>query len=441
LDTYLKRRIGKTDAMRVIILSQYYWPEPIPKPHQLATGLRERGHEVVVVTTVPNYPTGKVYEGYRLRPWQREEPDGIQVIRVGAFPDHSQSAVRRTLNYLSFGASAGMLGPLLSGPADAMYVWHPPLTIGLSAWMFSLAHNVPFLYGVHDIWPEMVQATGMLTNRGILAMLSRLESFVYRRAAAIGVISPGFRRNLMDKGVPAEKIHWLPDWADEAVYRPVPPDPALAERLGMAGRFNIVFGGNLGILQSLDVVIEAAGRLRDLPEVQFVLVGDGTERKRLQEMAASLGVRNVQFIPPQPPTQMPWIFALAQGLLVHLKRDPLFELSIPAKTMAYLACGRPILMAVAGDATELIQRAHAGVTCPNGDPEAMAEAVRQLYRMTPDCRQAMGENGLRTFRKEFSREVVVARHEEVLLEIAERALIRRKSRQRERVPSDRSLLV
>jgi putative colanic acid biosynthesis glycosyltransferase WcaI len=406
--------------MRVIILSQYYWPEPIPKPHQLAVSLRERGHEVVAVTTVPNYPTGKVYEGYRVRPWQREECDGVSILRVGALPDHSRSAFLRTLNYLTFCVSAGTLGPLLSGPADAMYVWHPPLTIGLSAWMFTLTRGVPFLYGVHDIWPETVQATGMLTNQRLLGVLRRLESFVYRRAAAIGVVSPGFRQNLLGKGVPDEKLHLLPDWADESVYRPVPPDPVLAEKLGMLGKFNVVFGGNLGVLQGLDTMVRAAARLQDLPDIQFVFVGEGTERATAQELVASLGVRNVRFVPAQPTGQMSAIYALAEVLLVHLIRDPLFELSVPAKTFAYLACGRPVLAAVPGNANDLIQEAGAGVTCSNGDPEAMAKAVRDLYCLLPEQRQAMGERGLCVFRKKFSREVVVAQHEQVLLEIAER---------------------
>jgi colanic acid biosynthesis glycosyl transferase WcaI len=179
--------------------------------------------------------------------------------------------------------------------------------------------------------------------------VSRLARFVYHRAAAITVISPGFRRNLVDKGVPPEKIHVIPNWADEDIYRPVPRDEALAAQHNLTGRFNIVFGGNMGVAQGLQNVIEAATLLRDTPEAQFVFIGDGVEKDVLCRMVHERGLDNVRFVGRQPVREMPRFFALADVLLVHLKRDPLFEITIPSKTLAYLACGRPILGVVSGD--------------------------------------------------------------------------------------------
>ena len=219
--------------MRIIILSQYYAPEPIPKPHELAHGLRDRGHRVTVVTGFPNYPIGKLYPGYALRPWSVTIANGVRVVRLPLFPDHSASTRRRIVNYTSFGLSGALLGPWLCGAADVLYVWHPPLTIGLAALAISLARRVPFVYAVHDLWPEMAVAAGMLKEGPVVRMLERFERFVYRRAAVVGVVSPAFVDHLAAKGVPREKMEVLTDWVDDSLYRPVPADPQLAEQLGI----------------------------------------------------------------------------------------------------------------------------------------------------------------------------------------------------------------
>ena len=166
--------------------------------------------------------------------------------------------------------SAVLLGSVLSGPVDAIFAEHPPLTTGLAAWILGRVRRARFLFAVNDLWPESVKATGMVRNQGFLRFIGRLERFVYKRAAAIAVISNGIKQNLVGKGVPPEKVHVIPHWADESVYRPVPPDPELARQLGMAGRFNVVFAGQLGLAQGLDVVLDAAdGPLeRQLAEVE-----------------------------------------------------------------------------------------------------------------------------------------------------------------------------
>jgi len=404
--------------MRVIVLSQFYPPEPASIPHAMACDLIKRGHQALSITGFPNYPSGKIYPGYRQRLWQREELDGVPVLRLPLYPDHSRSGVRRALNFLSFAASTSLLGPILCGSADVMWVYHPPLTVGIPAWWIGLLRRVPFIYGIHDMWPETLMATGMMRSRIGLAALGHLAQFIYNRAAAITVISPGFKRNLIAKGVPADKIHVIPNWADEDLYRPVPPDPALAAKHGLAGRFNVVFAGNMGFAQALDTVIEAAQQLSDLPEVQFVLIGDGVDESRLRQMVAEQQVSNVRFLGRQPEERMPHFFALADVALVHLKRDPLFEITIPAKTQAYMACGRPILMAVAGDAADVVRDAGAGLTCEPEDPEALAHAVRQFYVMTAADREALGQAAREAFEAGYTRRALIARYEELLREVA-----------------------
>jgi glycosyltransferase involved in cell wall biosynthesis len=404
--------------MRILILSQYYAPEPISKPHELAVGLVEKGHQVLAITAFPNYPHGSIYQGYRLRPWQWEMRDGIRILRLPLFPDHSRSAIRRILNYTSFMATSSLLGPVGGGKADVMYVWHPPLTMGVSAWIIGLMRSIPFVYGVHDLWPEGVEATGMLKSRRLLKWLARLERFVYRRASAITVVSPGFKSNLVGKGVPPDKVHVLTDWANESVYRPVTPDSALAEETGMAGRFNVLFGGNIGPAQALATVLEAAQRLSHLPDIQFVIAGDGVDKARLEALVREKGLTNVRFLGQQPAEKMPHLYALSDVLLAHFKRDPLFEISIPSKVFAYMACRRPVLMASQGDAANLVKAAGAGVTCKAEDPDTLAKAVVDLYSMSPHERARMGDAGRQAFLQQYSREVLLQRHGELLRQVA-----------------------
>jgi glycosyltransferase involved in cell wall biosynthesis len=403
--------------MRILLLSQYYTPEPDIKVHLLARSLVARGHQVTTITGFPNYPHGQIYPGYHQRLWQREIKDGVQVIRLPLYPDHSRSVIRRTLNYLSFAASASILGPILCGPADVMWVYHPPLTIGFPAWLIGLLRRIPFIYEVQDMWPETLTATGMLLSPRVVGIVGALARTLYSRAAAITVISTGFQHNLIDKGVPAEKIHVIPNWADEELYQPTSPAESLAVEYGMAGRFNIVYGGNLGAAQAMENVLAAAALLRDLPQIQFVLIGDGLDEPALRRQAAEQQLDNVRFIGRQPAERMPHFFALADLLLVHLKRDPLFEITIPSKTLAYLACGRPIVAAVAGDAADVVRDAGAGMVCPPEDPVALARAVRALVALPPAERERMGQAGRQAFLAHFTRAVLVDRYEEIFREV------------------------
>lgn len=404
--------------MRILILSQYYAPEPLPKAQELAEGLRDRGHEVTVLTGFPNYPSGTLYPGYRIRPWTVEAAQGLKIIRLPLFPDHSKSRIRRIANYVSFALAASILGPFLCGKTDAMFVIHPPLTIGVAAWMLSGVRRTPFVYGVADLWPDTVVASGMLRSPGLIGVLRRLEKFIYGRAQAVAPVSPGMAVRLAGRGVPEHKIRVIPDWADERVYGPQSPDPALATRLGMSGKFNVVFAGQLGLAQKLDTLLQAAQILRPHTDIQFVIVGDGVERVRLQQEAETRHLTNVRFVGRVPSGEMPSIYALADVLLAHLSAHPIFEISIPAKTYAYMACGKPVLMAAEGDAAEVIRSSGGGLTCPPENPEALAKTVERFFRMRPADREALGRRGRDCFLSRFSRSVVLRQCESLLESIA-----------------------
>jgi len=397
--------------MKILILSQWYPPEPVAIPHEMAYDLVKRGHQVLSITGFPNYPSGKIYTGYRQHFWQWEEMDGVQVLRLPLYPYHGRSGALRVVNFLSFAVSALLLGPLLCSSADIIYVYHPPLTIGLPAWVIGLLRRVPFVYDIKDMWPETLRATGMMESNTVYSMLNFLAKFIYTRAAAIVVPSPGFKRNLLNKGVAADKIYIIPNWADEKIYQPVPPDSALAKEYGLAGRFNIIYAGNIGLAQALDTVVEAAQQLSDLPAIQFVFIGDGVDEPRLRQRVVAYKDKNVRFLGRQPAERIPYFLALADVLLVHLKRDPLFEITIPSKTLAYMACGRPILMAVAGDAADVIRSAGAGLVCAPQDPEALASTVRTFYMMPAVERERMGQAGREAFLKHYTRHALMDQYE------------------------------
>ncbi len=407
--------------MKIQFLSQFFDPEPgVGRGLAFARWLRARGHEVSVVTGYPNYPGGAVYDGYRMDLWQHEEMDGIPVLRVPLYPSHDASAVRRVLNYGSFAASAVAMGISQQERADVCYVINLP-TVALAASVQKLVRGTPFVYNIPDIWPEAVTGSGMLRGpvqkvaEGFIHALNRV---VHSRAAAMTVISPGFKRILIERGVPEEKVEVVYNWVDEELFRPVPRDEALARELGFAGKFNVLYAGNLGSFQGLESAVRATTRLREFSQIQLVLLGEGQEKEALKRLARELGATNVRFLKRCPLEQMPAINALADALLVHLKEVPLLETWIPSKTQVSLASGRPIVMAARGDAGELTERAQAGVVCTPEDPEALANAILQLHRMPAAEREKLGKNGRDFYVRKMALQVGGVRIEQLFERVA-----------------------
>ncbi len=393
--------------MHILFVTQWFDPEPgAIRGLPLARWLRQRGHELSIVTGFPNYPSGRLYPGYRMRWRQWESREGVSILRVPLFPSHDQSTVRRILNYLSFAISAGILGPALISRPDVVYLYHPPATIGLPGLVLKATRRVPFVYHIADMWPESVVESGMVGHGRLKEftseLLSRWCSAVYGQAAAITVLSPGFKRMLVERGVLSEKIHIVYNWVEEDVFRPVPRDANLEAALGFQGRFNVVYAGNLGAFQGLENVIRAALRLRHAPAIQIVLVGTGQREAQLKSLARQLGADNVVFLDQRSPSEVAKINSLADVLLVHLKDLPFFASTIPGKTQVALACGRPILMAVRGDAADIVHRAQAGLTCEPENDEAVAQAILEFYRMNREEREAMGRRGREFYLREMS---------------------------------------
>jgi colanic acid biosynthesis glycosyl transferase WcaI len=392
---------GKT-ALRILFISQLFDPENSIKGLEFARRLQAMGHEVEVVTTFPSYPGGKVYEGYRQRCKQVDKVSGIRVVRLPTLISHGTSAAKRMLSYASFGAVATLYSLFSSRRPDVIYAYYPPVIVGLTAMLVGKFRRVPFVYDVQDLWPEALVATGNVqpTSR-IVRWIDRLCGLVYRKAARVVVLSDGYKQALVAKQVPAGKIERIFNWCDEGrMDADTMPRPDALEH----DFFNILYAGNLGAAQALEHVVEAARLVQQQGKrrVRFVFLGAGVAEPMLKKQAQDLGLDNVQFLPRVTVDEVGAYLAAADALLVHLANDPVFDITIPQKTQAYMLAGRPILMAVGGEAGDIIRNAGAGMVVEPCQPKQLAQAAIALSVLPLEELQAMASRGKNYYMEKMS---------------------------------------
>ena len=383
---------------RILLLTQWFDPEPTFKGVLFAQTLVDRGFEVEVITGFPNYPGGAVYPGYNISPLSVESFNGVRVSRVPLYPSHDKNKIGRVINYISFAASSLFYGLFVAKKADVLYVYHPPLTVGIAAIFIRLFRRIPVVLDIQDLWPDTLRATGMITNGLVLRIVSKVCSLVYSFVDDIVVLSPGFKRELVARGVAPRKLHVIYNWADE---KKLSKRDAEIEnyRFGLEG-FIVLFAGNIGQAQDLKVILEAAKLLQSRqPEVQFVLMGGGLQVEELKLAAQSFALSNVHFRPAVSSSVVSGFLRSADALLIHLKADPLFEITIPGKTQAYMAVGKPILMGVKGDAASLVKEARCGKCFQPSNAESLAAAVEELTAMPKEELWRLGSNA-RSFYEE-----------------------------------------
>lgn len=361
----------------------------------LASALVAQGHEVQVLTGFPNYPGGKVYSGYRIRLWQKEVMDGITVIRVPLFPSHDESGFRRALNYLSFALFAAILGPFLIQRPQAIYVYNL-ISIHAVARFFRLLFGSRILLDVQDLWPESVANSGMMRGKYRKRFLQAWADKEYRSADRVAVLSPGFKANLVQRGVPESRIDVIYNWTSEsgnALQDPkMTQSPADLKIRTDNDQFIITFAGTMGKMQSLSHVIQAAKDLGEIDaKIQFVFIGGGVEVDSLRLLSADM--KNVAFFSRIEPDQIGKVYAQSDVLLVHLKDDPIFKVTIPSKVQSYMYASKPILIGVLGDAAKLVEDAGAGVGFEPENIESLKKAIMALRKLPPDQLQKMGQNG------------------------------------------------
>lgn len=386
--------------MKVLVVSQYYWPESF-RINEVVASLQEAGCEVTVLSGQPNYPMGKVFPGYRALSYGVERhAGGYDIYRVPLAPRGSGGAFGLIANYVSFVASASMLGPwvLRKQRFDAIFVYGvSPILQAIPAILLRWITGAPLVTWIQDLWPQSLEVTGFVRNRRALALVERVVRWIYRRNDLLLAQSQAF--------VPTVRAL---SGGTEVAYHPNPGERAIGRdgaggsaALALKPGFNVVFAGNLGTVQALDTVLEAAEQLKHKSDIKITLIGDGSRFAWLRDEIERRGLHNVELPGRFASEDMPAILAQADALLVSLVRSPAMDQTVPSKVQAYLASGRPLIASLDGEGARVVLEAAAGVVCPAEDPGALARAIVALKAAAPGELQAMGEAGRRYYAQHF----------------------------------------
>ena len=402
--------------LRILVVSQYFWPENF-RINDLVKEWVRRGHEVTVLTGLPNYPEGQVFDAYRAQPEAFSAYEGATVFRTPMLP-RGTGSLRLMMNYLSFVLGACVVGPwLLRGkPIDAIFVFEPsPVTVGLPAILLGRIKQTPVIFWALDLWPETLAAIGAVRSTRVLGWVGYLVRFIYNRCTLVLGQSRGFLGSMAQYCDDTTKIRYFPSWAEDVfISGDYPPAPELPR---VTDGFTVLFAGNIGEAQDMPAVLDAAECLKDNSHIRWVIVGDGRKSEWLHAEVMRRGLKQRVFLPGRFPLErMPAFYAHADALLVSLKRDPVFSMTIPGKVQSYLMAGIPLLGMLDGEGAAVIRDAKAGLTCDAGDGAALARAVLDMAAMKPEERERLGSNGLEYARKEFGRTQLMDRLETLLAE-------------------------
>lgn len=396
-------------GLRITIVSQYFAPEAVAIPLDLARELRRRGHSVRVLTGYPNYPEGRLYAGYRQRLVRVDDVEGFRVRRVPLIVSHSRNPIARMANYLSFALSSLTAGRFVSG-SDVIYVYATQMTAAFGPSIWSRTRRIPFVLHVQDLWPESITGSSMvkggLANSLIARLLRPWLSSVYRRAAAVIGTAPSMTRMLIERGVAPGKVETVLNWREA--------DEQASRRRPVGAGVRVVYSGNLGELQDLETVVAAAA-LVDIPGFSVTFVGAGTREPTLKRLAAELGADSVSFRGRVDRATMNEVYAESDFQLVTLKDLDIFRGTIPSKFQAAIAHGVPVITTVVGDVSDIVTAHHLGFTARPGDPAALAAAFRAAAMLPEPKRKAMGERARRYYSDEMSIAHGVDRIEAILV--------------------------
>lgn len=398
--------------MKILIISQYFWPENF-KINDIALGLKEKGHGVIVLTGIPNYPQGKFFDGYNKNSGD-EEWEGIKIYRSKLLPRGDGGGVKLFLNYFSFAFSASLKVNKISENIDKILVFEPsPITVGIPAIFAKKKLKAAYFFWVQDLWPASLNAAGGVSNKLVLRLFDWLTKKIYKHASKVLIQSRAFKDYIEKQDVPNDKIVYLPNTTED-YYKQISKSSKY-DNLVPDG-FKLLFAGNLGEAQSLDTFVHATKIVIDKGyNIQWVIVGDGRYKETLQELINKLGVENhIHFVGKYPPTEMSEFFSYADALYVTLKDEYIFSLTIPSKVQSYLACGKPILASLNGEGAKIIKESKSGYVSEAENVSDLAANIIKMYELSEEERKQLGQNGLQYFNQEFKRSVVLDKLEEVL---------------------------
>lgn len=402
--------------MNLLIVSQYFWPENF-RINDLAQEWVKRGHKVTVLTGLPNYPQGQVFAEFKAKPSAFAQYAGAKVVRVPMLP-RGTGGLRLLFNYLSFVLGASLVGPwrLRGLQPDVIFVFEPsPVTVGLPAVWLGKLKRAPVVFWALDLWPETLAAVEVVKSPRVLGWVGHMVRWIYNRCTLVLGQSKGFLGSIGRYCDDQAKIRYFPSWAEDVFMDDsVVPAPEVPQ---WQSGFTVVFAGNIGEAQDMPAVLDAAERLRDDDSIRWIIVGDGRKFEWLQNEVARRHLGTRVLLPGRFSVErMPSFYAHADALLVSLKRDPVFSMTIPGKVQSYLMSGIPVLGMLDGEGADVIREAQAGVACPAGNSATLAQAVLQLKAMSPEQRKQWGINGRRYAQKEFDRSLLMSRLEQMLME-------------------------
>jgi colanic acid biosynthesis glycosyl transferase WcaI len=399
--------------MNILVISQYYWPENF-RIGDVCLALKERGHNVTVLTGKPNYPNGRFYTGYNWFKKNIEVWNNMKIYRSNLILRGDGGGVRMSLNYISFAILASIKVLFIKEKIDKILVYAPsPITVGIPAYVAKLKFKALSFFWVHDLWPESIRVAGGIENKSILNSIERLTKFIYDKSDHILVQSKGFISYIENQGIQRKKITYYPFYA-EAFYNVRTPEKDYLSKF--PDGFNIVFAGNIGEVQSFQTLIQAAILIQKLKlKINWIIFGDGKLKQEVNNLIKENSLENSFILKGSfPAEEMPKYFACADALIVSLKKNEIFTLTIPGKLQSYLACGRPIIGSLDGVGSDIITEANAGFVAKSESPEELVNAITKIYEMDQDERDILGLNARSYYENEFERERLIEKLERIL---------------------------
>lgn len=383
--------------MRILFLTDNFPPEvnaPASRTFEHCREWVEAGHQVSVITCAPNFPTGRVFKGYRNRLFSRETVEGIEVIRVWSYITANEGFLRRTLDYISFMLMAVPASFRVSRP-DVVVATSPQFFTACAGYAVGLLRRAPYVFELRDLWPESIRAVGAMKESPVLDALETLELFLYRKALLVISVTNAFKRNLIDRGIDSDQIEVVTNGADLSRYQPRPRNDRLARQLGLEGRFVAGYIGTHGMAHALETLLETARLLKEegREEFRILLLGDGASKQELREKASQLQLDNVVFLESVPKDQVVEYWSLLDASIIHLRKTDLFKTVIPSKLFECMAMGIPVLHGVEGESAAIVQTAGAGLTFEPENARALRDRLVELADDT-GLRARLGANGV-----------------------------------------------
>jgi len=398
--------------MKILIISQFFWPENF-RINDLAEELSQRGHEITVLTGIPNYPSGRWFKGYSLKSTGSEQRNRIKIVRVPVIPRFSSKKWQLAINYLSFAASASFLGFFYCREKyNVIFTYAPsPLTVAIPAVLLKLFKGLPMVIWVQDLWPEVFKALNVIKSKLFFSSVESMMKWIYKHSNMILVQSKGFIDPVIKIGAQKERVLYFPNWAEE-LYKPIKLDSSSEEVKELKAitkdNFVAMFAGNLGAAQSLETIVDAAENLKSEP-LTWIIIGDGRKRNWLEREIRKRKLQGtIHLLGHKPVQNMPYYFSSADVLLVTLQSHPVMSSWIPGKVQSYLASAKPIIGALDGAGASVIDESGAGFSVKAGDSSALSKKVLQLSKMSEHARLEMGKSALNYYNEEFNRKKLVS---------------------------------